>query len=538
MLLSEDVSSKWRRVFIADSLSPLVLKFADSLNGYCFGVKPLSLSVTKSYGYRTSDGGRTWHQMDFSGIAVDSFVNYPIERNYMYDNLPLSFSPTDFFTLSSKKALLPFHKFFYPNHNSNTHFLMTDDGGVHWRVFKPDSTFLFGTDRLVAQFQSNEIMKLRHNIITGEWESNDGSSFAIAKVKTSMGLYVSYDTGITFPYRRFDPTLYTSICDTSNNLIQPNSIGYRLIFDWSDPFHLLTIYSDMDTSNGNHINGFRTLTSTNGGATWTRLFTPSGSDQFQFNGYVQCIKQSTNAYIHRTTDGRFPIEYGRFIPSDLPGNYPSNLENYYKNTPSFFYSTDYGHNWQPVNAFEGAPNRAFEAIQFGDVWMTITLSSNHYDNRYPADRIVHTTDNGITWTIDDTTLRYFEQPLDGTIMTFSDPRHGWLAAQTLDCNKTFIYYYEPDELSYVASQPYTENYGVHYTLYPNPASATATLDLYKYFTMKDILAYNILGAEVPLRYHIEGSKVVIDVRNLPVGHYTLRIRHNWGISVIPLVVMR
>jgi hypothetical protein len=75
-------------------------------------------------------------------------------------------------------------------------------------------------------------------------------------------------------------------------------------------------------------------------------------------------------------------------------------------------------------------------------------------------------------------------------------------------------------------------------IYPNPASESVTLDFYREIMIHDIQAINIIGASRPLSAHIEGSHAEIDLRQLPIGHYTLNIRHNWGISVIPLVVMR
>lgn len=81
-------------------------------------------------------------------------------------------------------------------------------------------------------------------------------------------------------------------------------------------------------------------------------------------------------------------------------------------------------------------------------------------------------------------------------------------------------------------------YGLHYTLYPSPVNEHTTLTMYFDMLINDIRIHDIIGREFICQYKVNGPSAEIFTRDLPIGRYILKISHNRGISVIPLVVMR
>lgn len=204
---------------------------------------------------------------------------------------------------------------------------------------------------------------------------------------------------------------------------------------------------------------------------------------------------------------------------------------------NYLYSTDFGNTWEIQRSF-AAVRRAYELVGSNEVWFTLIGNPKPHNVYSRAYIIARTTDNGISWEFDSTTLENFEQKLDGRIIASTDSRHIWIAAT--DEGRSYIFRYDANEQPRdVQPEMFLRGgYGTHYTLNPNPASEIVYIDLYRYLLINEVTAINILGVEQIVPATITGSRVELDVRTLPIGHYTLRIMHNWGISVIPLVVMR
>jgi hypothetical protein len=545
--LPHSIDAKWKSVRIPiDSIIPTALVFSDSLNGYFCGYKDysrsdpnvLGISEGKIFYFRTTNGGRTWSIVDFQGLFVDS--TFSTNVNY-YTHRVWGVGERDIFAFPNY-ALLRYNHIKDP-----TAYLFTTDNGNQWhnKLHYRDSTELIQPHELMSMINKNEMIRLISapikNVKNNYWQFYDSLQHRLiydSILTTGIGLYYSIDGGYTFPYLRMDSIFYTALdwdqlsdIDTISQTARINLESTVLHFSWSDPFHWIVFIGGGPDDKPHRYSGLNMLYTSNGGKSWS-LYSysiPGFENDKEIGGYPRIIKGTSHLY-YATGPGGIWSGDGPRIHSEYSGF--QSLHNV-----SFLYSSDYGKTWTMNNSY-GNQRRGFEASDIGDIWMTVTQSPTQISGKYPANTIVHSTDNGLTWFEDDTTLRVFEQPLDGRILTFIDKNHGWLAAQTMDINATYIFYYETDTKNSVEYNSYTGYYGLHYTLYPNPARETARLSMYKYLTLKDVSVYNVFGSEVPLGYRIDGSDIELDVRDLPIGHYTLRVKHNWGISVIPLVVMR
>jgi hypothetical protein len=321
----------------------------------------------------------------------------------------------------------------------------------------------------------------------------------------------------------------------------------NFILETSDPLHWTAVVyrtpggfppDDSISENRMFPNGLRTLVTSNAGKSWQLFNTQLPySSHLPLEGLLQYIKGTSHLYYFSNygQEGFFNTEWDLFTD-------PPTLKTYMNMSRpmhgiNFCYSSDYGKTWKIDTTF-GQRRRGFEAVQKDELWFTLPRTETGRDDD-PAYILARTTDGGVSYAFDTTTLTHFEQKLDGRIITFSDPRHGWIVATGDNHKDLYILRYDANEQpKSVEEDIYKGYYGLHYTLYPNPANGTATLNLYRELHPTEIKAFSVLGAEIPIGYRMDGSTIELNVRHLPIGHYTLRVRHNWGVSIIPLVVMR
>jgi hypothetical protein len=143
----------------------------------------------------------------------------------------------------------------------------------------------------------------------------------------------------------------------------------------------------------------------------------------------------------------------------------------------WLYSTDYGKSWEFQYAYDST-RRAFEAVRNNEVWITARPPNSPNS---PAAIIARTTDNGKTWQEDTKTLTN-DGNMDGRILTFSDPAHGWVAAVTGDIKKgyhTYVYRYDASEqpINVVGDSQNGIIQKYYLKVFPNPSSDKVHLQL-------------------------------------------------------------
>ncbi len=530
----------WKKVHISsDSLRPNWISFIDSTTGYfCASIKQNSPDqiyfphyVYKTIFFQTVNGGMDW------SIMQDTLFNQP----YLLNGTVFTHSP--------------FRPYFFPSLNDNYIYMPIFDTSVKIidTIYAKGDTLINTSRNWFARRNNGGVWRVDKK---DPWGNSPNSYNILCYALGGKDLLFYCDTGslrnrIVRSYDGGQSIQYLSSDEFFARVLRPDTVGdnkdaeAQFFIEASDPLHWTVIINRgrgvLDTTTEYKLfpRGLRTLVTSNAGKSWSLHSTIiTNEDDIPLQGNMQYIKGTPHLYYF---SGWSHIAEGFLDPDWNLQKDPPELSYYNLARPmlgiNVCYSSDYGKTWKIDTTF-GQRRRGFEAVQKDELWFTLPKKETGRDDD-PAYILARTTDGGVSYAFDTTTLTHFEQKLDGRIITFSDPRHGWIVATGDNHKDLYILRYDANEQpKSVEDELFKGYYGVHYTLYPNPARETATLDLYKYFMMEDLKAYNILGAEVPLRYHIEGSKVELDVRDLPIGHYTLRVKHNWGISVIPLVVMR
>ncbi len=350
-------------------------------------------------------------------------------------------------------------------------------------------------------------------------------------------IYRSLDSGRSFSYLLGDDAFRNSLvyyADTGHT----EKFNASVTFNSRSPFHWTFFVSRPGIKKdsileGRFPPGIRTLVTTNGGKTFAVHTTPypNNADSTDYSGAIRGfgqydpLTQSQLFYF-----GAYGSEGRDATPNWVYGGHNDDQSPFYVN---YAYSDDDGRTWKFVSDFVRR-RHAYEPIRPGEVLLSLTerdINIRTQPPSPPAYILARTTNNGSSWEYDSTALTRFEK-LDGRIITSIGPRFVWIAARLNE--KTYLMRLKSELMSVesdIESRPLRGGYGYHYTLYPNPASESVTLDFYREIMIHDIQAINIIGAGRPL-------SAEIDIRQLPIGHYTLHIRHSWGRSIIPLVVMR
>jgi hypothetical protein len=457
-----------------DFLNPASLTFVDSLHGYFGAFKARNESIIwrdfQFFWFSTTDGGISWNRV----------IHKINDSTILPDSGGVGVSITDF----NSNILYPSisHQYIDGSDSSKREFLtLTTDGGKSWQS-EPSPPLLF-----FSAFSENHLLGY-----------ND-------RKKT---LYQSYDFGKTFTLIPPDSS-YLSIA------YPPSSVDSADIFSPTFDFSDSTIWTiawsyAFSEHKGLMPPGLHTLISTNSGISW-QSYTSFSDTSGSFAGTLQYIRGTPNVYYFTGQ----PQGAG-FRSSNTTSVWGDNAN------PilgiSYLSSSDYGKTWTTQNKY-GAERKAFRVVQKDEVWITAASKPVAWDFSTPAYKICHTTDNGLSWEEDSLTLQIETNKLDGRIMTFSDPRHGWIAAS--DWPKTYIYRYN-QEINSVPALKQIDGLRI----YPNPANMDANVELPHLESGSRIEIYNILGNRVKMLTQINNDFVKIDVHDLPAGSYILRLTNS------------
>jgi hypothetical protein len=505
----------------ADSLQPVKLIFIDSVHGLLACVRthffwpwydPVKGKTSvKTYWYITDDGGTTWNAMKFTGTGYSDSTIPPI-GNY---------SPTIIYTKNSKSL--------YAGYQSYTF----GDTGINYfkyDMFKMSKSQDYGSNWSGTEFLADSpSVSLNYNIL-GTLSAN---TLLMLQDRDSGKLAFSTNYGKTFDIQKGDGVLKSVVVrsDTDN-------VGRTVKFDNSDILYwTLTAqsnWSDCDKSRNGC--GLITLLTSNAGATWAKhQFKLPGFEDKVISGVPQFIKGTSHLYYFTHADYSFVSSEGevnRFAGTASQYNQFWYFSESCNNT-SFLHSSDYGKTWSPVHNY-GERRRAYEAVDVGHVWMTVSRENDIHSPNTIARVIVRTTDNGITWEEDSSTLSLDDVAiLDGRILTFSDTRHGWIAAK--DGHRTFILKWVADSKNIAEGNLEDETFRIK--LYPNPSVGESNILLPSKRSVRDVQLYDTFGRKQNVEYVVKNNSATLATRNFPAGCYYLKVVNDRGATYIRTLII-
>lgn len=169
--------------------------------------------------------------------------------------------------------------------------------------------------------------------------------------------------------------------------------------------------------------------------------------------------------------------------------------------------------------------------------MTLTTDSiASMSHHYPAHILARTTNMGASWEYDSTTLgELFEQKADGHIITFSDPRHGWIAAQS--GSNTFILRYDANEQLKSVEKGKAQTF-YYMWLHPIPAKDEVEVHFLKEGTIESIELYDIMGRKKDCTYTSYDNEGKVILRNVPSGYYFVHVKLSGKYYSRPLIVRK
>ncbi len=501
---------QWSSVAIpGDSLSPFALTFFDSLHGY-LGVTQISKiidtnsnqTLTHSFYFETSDGGKNWKKLTDSNISGPGIGDY---------NPPVLFA-----SLNSRYFFNSDPPFFHP-YGAIIH---SSDAGISWQI----------------PFYNQNLELYPLQIFPG--------NTLLAYDKSYTGkLYKSYNGGKSYtPF--VDSTYQFTIHNvgkdphyTSFGIID-SSFGGRLSFDNSELMHWTIAINRSASAHILHPPtdpmGLQTLLSEDYGNSWKTYNTqiPGEDTLSRIGGTLQYIKGTSNLYYFTGQLSEGFRDYGSQLSTADYGDPMFGI--------NWLYSTDYGKSWEFQYSYSSR-RRAFEAVRQSEVWITArTANSKHTWD--PASIIARTTDNGLTWEEDAKTLTN-DANNDGRIMTFSDPRHGWIVAKNGDSalgGRVNIFRYDASEQPINSVETQTEFTQKYLKIYPNPSWDQVRLQLGNPRTVLKVEFFDFMGRQDYPPYHLEGNEVAVDIKNLSPATYIARVTYlykGWTSDfTLPLVV--
>jgi hypothetical protein len=516
----------WQMVSIPkDSIAPISLTFFDSLHGFLICVKQKQISlfpgdvIANDFYFETSDGGRSWNE-----------VNDPVIIGKRDSALNWQSGGAPAFGLSIVYGSLS-SIYFYTGNITGNHppllgnIVRSDNGGLSW--FIPDK-------------KPKKHLYPLHAFTPYDFLAYDADSGT---------LYESYDGGSN--YRRImDSTFYYTI----NRLqLDTNYTGYgtfeniasSLSFDNSDRLHWTVAINNVSPLFNLHPPvspmGLQILQSDNLGTTWKSYLTPiPGEDSNgRIQGTLQFIKNTPNLYYFTSGTGS-PDGLGRFYGSVDYGDPMLGI--------NWLYSIDYGKSWE-IQKAHGDKRRAHSAVRNNEVWITARPSKSLHSVD-PAIIIARTTDNGKTWEADSSTLHLQNDGIyDGRIMTFSDPRHGWIAASIgsfYDPNsyKTAVFRYDENEQFHQLADHINDPNDIRkfMKIYPNPSQSEVNFNIFEYYEMQKVEFYDVVGRKEDIPFHADKKICTADVSKLSPGLYIIKVNYTYsGISSMmsfPFIVQR
>ncbi|MBS1902478.1 MAG: hypothetical protein JSS75_02085 [Bacteroidetes bacterium] len=469
----------WQHIRIpADSVIPFAMEFADSLHGYLGVVQPVGLITAHNVYFVTSDGGRSWQRVNDTLLspANEDLIYFPFPT-------PAIFLPT----LGTRYLISTQLRDDGIQHNGIVH---SEDSGKTW-----------------TRMNSNVDLIPLHVFR----ERN-----VLAYDRRSGRLYWSTDAATTFAALPPNPVFDSAIWPLPSR--RTSTRGPQcLSFDVSDQFHWTAAIDELDDdSTIDAPLGFTTLLSSDFGATWRRYTTPIDGETIneRFHGTLTCIPNTPHVYYFSGHDGEGKSLSEQRSSVWADAQYGIN----------WLYSTDYGASWAPQHAY-GTTRLGFEAVADSLVWITakrpylVQGGESHHV-------IARTLDNGNTWDEDSTTLRIETEYLDGRIVTFSGPRHGWIAAVLSPGNNPQTYVFRYDEADQLRGVESVHDDYLHILLktYPNPCSNVLHLQLLERRSFTSIEIYDAMARRVMESRSVSGRTVDLPVRQLSPGLYFARAK--------------
>jgi hypothetical protein len=525
---------EWRYVSLpVDSVkSVLELSFSDSLHGYV-GVARATPYLDTIYGvafslnqrwFRTSDGGLTWERMSFGSLFPD--VYYP-RTPYTYIGNNMTFWPLLFTPRDGRVFCVPMNC--PANAVATSHSIIgSDNNGSSWQ------TYLSGQN-------SSELVVL---------DVSDSAHVLLYDADPQHHtLYLSTDGGRSLSWAPADSTFLKSV--------YPYSIAGRsrlkLTGACLDSTHwALALQPGYGAADTVSLRGLSVLITSDAGRSWRAVnhvpqdYEPTYSGEqlggHDFPGKLQPIRGTselyfmTGDYCEGEQGYDFASKHHRSGTYCLCNNTSGSMHGI-----SFLYSSDYGVSWSENRSF-GTRRRAFEGIGKGNVWMTaVEEDSIHDENR--ASLMLHSTNNGITWDTDQYALNPSDfMLLDGRILTFTDPDHGWCAAianNGILSGYLVMMRYEPRVLSSVSEENSRAQQTFEFCkIYPNPAADVTTFVMNEHRKLFSVELYDMYGRTPRYGYHqIDGHTAEIDTHLLPTGLYLARINYDVGWFTENLVIV-
>ena len=474
---------------------PTKLVFSDSMNGYFFYSKFSQLtgvfvgSQCHLFSFRTVDGGKTWVPINFNSPNLDTLAGAPdyFDQQCFPSNSQSVFMKAN--DLLTKKE--------YLIHSTNT--------GISWTTLQEYPEIAYDS-RLKAAFDDKKVL-LFDEIHPKFLESFDG--------------------GYNFPVKLGLDTVFQHALVRGD---QQSPHRSNIIFDWSDNKTWSLVLNPGTGDSLFPYKGITTLITSDAGNRWQRyeFEPPTPKNTTSFPGVLQFVKASPNLYY-------FPS----YSLLEGAGNTVRKKDQKYFRAESIYgisylYSPDYGKSWTPEYQF-GKRRKAFEAVATNEVWMTVSKKDSITPTDY-ATLIVNTTDNGLTWKIDSSALNPSDiGVLDGRILAFSDPRHGWCCAT--NGYDMYIMRYVKPEVNAVRTEG-DNVYGTSYylSLYPNPADNQMNASILSHQIVQSVDIYDYMGRKANYTYTIEKNNAIIDTHKIPNGLYLARVVNSKGSSTSTFIV--
>ncbi len=479
----------WTKVSVSvDSLNPSSLVFFDSLHGYLGGFIPHDSHVLATpdrrqmLWFETTNGGRSWTALTDTLLLSDSGSYIP----FLFPSMLFPSLIDRFIFTGNYKG----------NYDDIRRILHSKNAGKNWQIEQewsyPNS---HATDALYFLSALSAYNLFAYN-------ADDGR------------IYQSSNGGRTFPVRYSDTTYRNSIMPfyPLDSSVALSSISLC----HNDPVHWTVTLNR--NSNKKIPLGLQTLVTSNAGIKWQTYNTPIPQERsaYRINGTLQAIRNTATVF--------YFTGYYREGLRDV-----NVYENWLLSTPmygiNYLSSSDYGVHWDFHREF-GNSRRGYEAVGEKELWMTVANTDSLTEYDY-AHKIIHTLDNGATWEVDSTTLTQETEKYDGRIVTFSDPRHGWIAA--IDHTKhTYIYRYDASEQGSESVAEASLEYNDYCKLYPNPATEELSLQTLWFQQIKKLVCYDMLGRQHDLSYTTNNNTAKLSVKNLLPGCYIIEVIHTQG----------
>ncbi len=493
----------WKPVRIpVDSLRSQYLIALDSQHIVFVAIKD-STYIHSQYGYvvydvlhywfESSDGGKTWEsRVDTTSNLYNGSIK-PYSPNFLIENI-------------------------------STRYVLAADS----------STVLYRTTNSGHSWESLWSGKYYNQLVTSLTKNNP-----IIYDYNQKHLYRSTDGGLTFPYKLSDSVLHHTmwpdiIRNTEHSDCQYQIASYvkrdllhHTFFPWrtgciNDTEKYLAAFPD----------GLHTLVTTTFGVSWKHYVTPIPTQKKKEDlfGVLDFTTQNDRLFfISRSFMANF--FFGYYYGSGISNNRIPTSCGF-----NFSYSDDDGRTWTFDTTYY-TRRRAFEPVLKEEVWMSITKDEMNVPGYYsPAYILTRTTDMGKSWEYDTTTLgQLFEQKADGHIITFSDPRHGWIAARI--GADMFILRYDANE------QPKSVEKGEAQTffymwLYPIPAINEVQINFLKKGTMQDVEFFDVMGRKVSVPFTMNDNTATATVKDIPSGYYIVRAKLSGTYYARPLIVRK